>query len=128
MTNDVKSFVWIMNCEWQTPEDFFLPSDTKIVKIKARTSGSLVGGIRASFSNNVVTDETWICEEDGGKGEPKNATIATFYKIENMTGNDFSGDAAKAQWIWAKNPSATSVWCVKTFSKLRGASWYKILL
>ena len=125
MTNDVNSFVWILNCDWRTPEDFFLPSNTKVVTIKARTNGSLAGGIRASFSNNVVTDKTWICAEDGEKGEPKNAT--TVNEIENMTGSDFSGDAAKAQWIWAENPSATSVWCVKTFSKSRGTSWYKIL-
>ena len=128
MTNDVNSFAWILNCDWRTPEDFFLPSNKKIVTIEARTNGSLAGGIRASFSNNVVTDETWLCAEDGGKGGPRSATTATFYENENMQGNDFSGDAAKAQWIWAENTSATSVWRVKTFSKSRGTSWYKILL
>ena len=69
MTIDVNSLVWILNCDWETPEDFVVPNNTKIVTIKAYTNGSHVGGILASFSNNVVMDEAWLGMEKAKTGK-----------------------------------------------------------
>ena len=118
VTTDVNSLVWILNCDWETPEDFVVPNNSKIVTIKAYTNGSHVGGILASFSNNVVTDEAWLCMEKGENWE--NATTVKINgksSLPKPTGDDFSGEAARAQWIWVRNTSATNVTCKRTFSK-----------
>jgi hypothetical protein len=53
----------------------------------------------------------------------KNAT--TFgdngtHSIPKPPSEDFSsGEAAKAQWIWVENVTASHVWCMKEFGKLR---------
>ena len=128
VTIDVNSLVWILNYDWETPEDFVVPNNTKIVTIKAYTNGSHVGGILASFSNNVVTDEAWLCMEKGENWE--NATTVKMNGTTSLpkpTGDDFSGDAATAQWIWVKNTSATNVACKRTFSKSNNSMLYKIL-
>jgi hypothetical protein len=121
---------WILNCNWDKPEDFFLPKNTQVVTIKADTNGSEMGGILASFSNHEVTDETWLCGECtsfnsslSGLECMKNAT--TFgdngtHSIPKPPSGDFSsGEAAKAQWIWVENVTASHVWCMKEFGKLR---------
>jgi hypothetical protein len=120
---------WIMNCNWQTPEDFFLPKNTQVVTIKAHTNGRDMGGILASFSNHVVTDETWLC----GECTSFNSSLSGLECMKNATtfgetgtpsilkppGYDFSGEAAKAQWIWVENVTTSHVWCMKEFGKLR---------
>ena len=114
VTIDVNSLVLILNCDWRTPEDVVVPNNTKILTIKAYTSGSHVGGILASFSNNVVTDEAWLCMEKGENWE--NATTVKINGTSSLpkpTGDDFSGDAARAQWIWVKNTSATYQRCMQ---------------
>ena len=110
---DVNSLVWILNCDWKTPEDFVVPQNTQIVAITAHTNGSHMGGILASFSNNVVTNETWHCMENG---DNEKTEIATTSNLPKPT-DDFSGGAARARWIWVKNIHATHVACIKTFSK-----------
>ena len=125
---DVNSLVWILNCEWETPEDFVVPNNTQTVTITAHTNDSHMGGILASLSNNVVTDEAWLCVEKGENWE--NATTVKINGTSSLpkpTGDDFSGDAARAQWIWVKNTSATNVSCKRTFSKSNNSMLYKIL-
>ena len=107
----------ILNCNWDEPEDFVLPGNTRIVTITARTNGSHVGGILASFSNNEVTDKTWRCEETAPNSTIENATTSEENGTLSILGKDFSGDAANAQWIWVKNTMATHVRCMKTFGK-----------
>ena len=107
----------ILNCNWDEPEDFVLPGNTRIVTITASTNGSHVGGILASFSNNEVTDKTWRCEETAPYSAIKNATTFEENGKLSILGEDFSGDAANARWIWVKNTKATRVQCVKTFGK-----------
>ena len=56
-----------------------------------------------------------------GKGENwENATTVKINGTSSLlkpTGDDFSGDAARVQWIWVRNNGATNVTCKRTFSK-----------
>ena len=51
--------------DWRKPQRFTLPVDTKNVTIKAHNPYN-VGGILASFSNNLVTDGSWECADMKG--------------------------------------------------------------
>jgi hypothetical protein len=112
-----------------TAKNFVIPGDTKYVKIKANNAGH-VGGILASFSNGVLTDESWECA-DMSSCNSKNCDSkpkwrqAVSYGLNNKTiwpwGTFFKkavhGIERKARWIWVADRYAKSVWCMKSFSK-----------
>jgi hypothetical protein len=122
--------VYTDNKDWRKAESFTLPGNTKYVIIKARNDPRDVGAILASFSNGVLTDESWECANMGShnsadcESEPEWHN-ATEYGPNNKTTRPWgtqlekaiSGIEPKAQWIWITSAYATSVWCKKTFSK-----------
>ena len=54
---------YILNKDWRVAQRFTLPVDTNVVTIKGGNDPNNVGGILASFSNDVVTDDTWQCAD-----------------------------------------------------------------
>jgi hypothetical protein len=112
--------VYTDNKDWEKAENFTLPGNTKYVIIKARNYPGDVGAILASFSNGVITDESWECAEirshDSGNYERK--PVWQQAKSNQIKSNKaISGIEPKAEWIWITNAYAESVWCKKTFSK-----------
>ncbi len=116
-------------CEWQKAEHFTLRGDTKVVTIKAHNDKGLqdVGGILASFSNNVVTDESWNCtdmimcpRENSDCEGLANWQPAKTYGHNNKKispWSEISKIKQTAQWIWVENKVAKRVWCRKTFGE-----------
>ena len=113
-------------CHWKIPERFTLRGDTKVVTVKAHNDPGNVGAILASFSNGVVTDDSWQCanmdECTLNNSECANWQKAKIYCLgtscswdPNM--KDQISEAQSAQWIWVENAEATRVWCKKTFGK-----------
>ena len=100
--------------------------------IKAHNPNS-VGGILASFSNNVVTDDSWECTVkkdcgsscDDGSFHPAWGPAVVYGRNDETTTPWYKANKGKlnqiesnAQWIWVENKVATAVWCRKTFGKL----------
>ena len=95
---------------------FVYPEDTKTVTIKAQGRNK---GIFASFSNGIVTDESWTCCSDvsgpcHSDYEWENASIVT-----NASFRRPQEIASNAKWIWISNSRARSVWCKRTFGKFK---------
>ena len=111
-----------INCEWNMAQgSFVLPSDTQVVTIKAHNRGG-AGATLASFSNNVVTNESWSCAECLNKSDcdESNFKPAVTYgpNGHHPWTTNIPGIASSAQWIWVKKSKATHVWCRVTFRKL----------
>ena len=118
----------ILNKVWEVAQRFTLPADTKVVTIKGGNDPGNVGGILASFSNGVVTDDTWQCADMSlcttGKCEsPVTWQDAQTYGVNGETNRPWHGQGrfqeieSTAKWIWVNNSLATRVWCNKTFGK-----------
>ncbi|XP_028409320.1 uncharacterized protein LOC114531923 [Dendronephthya gigantea] len=120
-----------VNNDWQTPQQFTLPGDTRSVLIKAHNDPGNVGGILASFNNNVVTNDSWECADMKDCGfscdirssyyawKPavrygRNDDTRTPWHIGN--GGKIKHIKSNAQWIWVENSRAKDVWCRKTFA------------
>jgi hypothetical protein len=111
----------VLNETLEQPQRFVFPEDTQVVTIKARACG----GILASFSNDIVTDESWYCTDSsscssGGCSSSKWENAVTVRK------NGFFSTlpkppeiASSAQWIWISHSSAPSVWCKRTFGRFK---------
>ncbi len=115
-------------CEWWTAEHFTLRGDTNVVTIKAHNDpDNNVGGILASFSNNVVTDESWQCADMSSWPAVTNASweqAVTYGLNSDPIGGEkkwtnITEIALSAKWIWVDDSTATRVWCRKTFGKLK---------
>ena len=116
-----------VSCELFVAERFTLREDTKVVTIKAHNDPGDVGAILASFSNDVVTDESWECAKCNS--ENCNST-ASWEQAKSYGNNNGHADPwgtvhnqiirtinTAAQWIWVSSRGATKVWCKKTFGK-----------
>ncbi len=123
-----------INDDWKTAENITLPGNTKYVVIKAHNDPGNVGGILASFSNGVVTNnESWQCADmsscKSASCEHKLEWLpAVSYGLNNKytypwgiilerEKRNISEIEQTAQWIWVGNKCAKRVWCKKTFSK-----------
>ena len=113
-----------VNGNWWTAKEYALPGNTKYVAIEARNPNHN-GGILASFSNDVVTDESWQCADMNSchlHWRSCNWRRAISYgSNNNSTRTVLKGKIPKierkAQWIWVNDQSTTWVKCKKTFSK-----------
>ena len=117
-----------VNGDWTVSEKLTLAGDTKVVTIKGDNDPNDVGGILASFSNGVVTDDTWQCAQIGScTNKCEDSVTWKDAKTYGLKGNKtypwgeqgiaFEEIESTAKWIWVDNSSATSVWCRKTFGK-----------
>ena len=115
-------------CGWKTPGRFTLPGDTKVITIKAHNDPGPddKGGLLASFSNHVVTDESWQCADMSSCTSAYCESVATWQQAKRYGINHASPSpwnrkmseiADTAQWIWVTDSIAKRVWCKKTFGK-----------
>ncbi len=122
--------VYDINDDWMTAQNIALPGNTKYVIIKAHNDPGYVGGILASFSNGVVTNESWQCAnmrscDSDCEGNPEWLPAESYgpkdsnpwRSVLKNTNRNISEIKQTAKWIWVKDAKATSVWCRKTFSK-----------
>ena len=126
LTTDVGE-MYNVNKNWQTAQNIALPGNTTYVVIKAHNDPGNVGGILASFSNGVITNnESWQCADMSSCNSASCERIpkwlpAVSYGLNNKDTfpwrRDLSEIEQTAQWIWVSNKSAIRVWCKKTFSK-----------
>ena len=115
-----------------TPKSFTLTGDTKIVTIKAHNEVGGPGGILASFSNKVLTDESWDCADmkgrhpfcSNGSSGPLWKPAVTYGRNDNAStiwyqfrGRKLDEIESNAQWIWVNDSTATEVWCRRMFGK-----------
>ena len=92
---------------WWKSYHFSLPGNTKSVAIEGFNYPNTPGGIFASFSNGVVTNDSWHCAETNCRGESCRETTTYTYSLRN----------GPKKYIWVQNSHATRVWCNKTFGK-----------
>ena len=112
------------NGNWQKAEHVHIPGNTKWVEIKAQNPGD-VGGILASFSNGVVTDESWQCADVSEASKPVwGQAVGYGYNNKDTEpwGRVNGGKAipeieSRAQWIWVSDRYAETVLCMKNFCK-----------
>ncbi len=128
MTTDVGE-MYDINKNWKIAQNIALPGNTKYVVIKAHNGPNSVGGILASFSNGVVTNESWQCADMSScnsncEHNPKWLPAVSYglnnedtYPWGTILRRHISGIKQTAKWIWVEKAKATSVWCTKTFSK-----------
>ncbi|CAB4040197.1 Hypothetical predicted protein, partial [Paramuricea clavata] len=97
----------------QQASKFTSPADTQNVTIiAAKNPGSSAAGILASFSNGIVTDDSWRCRKD-----PSNLNkwekASTYRRNDlNISWNQAISEIKQnAQWIWVKDLSASRVQC-----------------
>ena len=100
-----------MNLRSKQPHRFVLPEDTKTVTIKA-PSGS--EGILASFSNGIVTDDSWSCDASGPHFPNPNWQNASVTEPNVSRPQEI---ASNANWIWIRDSDTTSVRFKRTFGK-----------
>ena len=95
-------------CHGFVLEQFTLPANTKVVTVKAHNSHGM-GGILASFSNNVVTDGSWQCA-DMSWCNTKDCRVkwerAAAGSLERNYDRKIPGIKQSALWIWAQNQTA----------------------
>lgn len=101
---------------WTEEESFSLPGNTRGIVIEGINGKNSPGAILASFSNGIVTDESWECISGDSRNNttwPKaipygsnNANVKPWKRaIDNI--------AANAKWIWTSEKTEVNVLCRK---------------
>ena len=93
--------------KWNLASTHIIPPDTQLIRVKCHSTGG-PGGFLASFSNGVVTDDSWQCAREGGDLAPANVLNANGGEVE-----DISRDA---NWIWAPESVANTVFCERSLN------------
>ena len=107
------------NGDWTVHETFTLLSNTTGVVIDATNPGN-VGAMLASFSNGVVTDESWQCISSSSKStQPEWPKAATYGRNDGTTSpwGKIDNINETAQWIWTSNRYEKSITCRKSFGE-----------
>lgn len=122
---------------WPQSSKFRVPIGTKVVGIECDDVG-VVGGILASFSTGMVTDDTWQCSS---RFSPSWASFSfagnwpSAHKIGKhgmSPWNTISEISSNAQWIWTPgwHGQDTKVFCRKVIvpGKLLGSNTLYVML
>ena len=103
--------------DWTSSTEYIIPGNTRVISVSGVDWGGRYFGLLGSFSNGMVTNSSWKCEDDEYSGWnspdfddsswPAAVEVATHgvnpWKI-------ISGIASTAKWIWtAGDPS--NVYC-----------------
>ena len=113
------------NGDWTVHETFTLLSNTTGVVIDATNDPDYYGAMLASFSNGVVTDESWECINSSLKSTqtewPKAVTYGnndeTTFPWGTILKEKIANIKETAQWIWTINRYEKSVTCRKSFGE-----------
>ena len=127
---------------WNAARWFSFPSATKVITVFVYNGPNGFGGFLGVFSNGVVTDSSWKCNESSIKPEDgweqTNFTDNTWpnaFVRQDNSGRQSStrviGIPNDVHWISAENHEATRFTCRRRFSKeerLRKSSKYSVSL
>lgn len=100
------------HCDWKKIKQFLIPGFTKVVSVKGM-SASLDSGILGSFSNGLVTNESWKCSLHWFLGwsspdfddSPWSAAVVVA-EYGNIPGID-----PAAKWIWTNPRGFDEAYC-----------------
>ncbi|XP_078352806.1 uncharacterized protein LOC144637620 [Oculina patagonica] len=105
------------NEDCRRPTYFIIPGNTRLISIKAKPS-KFQGGILGSFSNGLVTNESWKCTDDFYLGwniphfDDSNWPLAVVVaKYGDIPWGPIPVIAATAKWIWTAGPGLGTVYC-----------------
>ncbi|ESO95290.1 hypothetical protein LOTGIDRAFT_160410 [Lottia gigantea] len=114
--------------DWRVGFPVVFPARAQVLAFDCLDEG-VIGGIRGSFSNGMVTDSAWKCstsDDDGWRelrfddSEWQNATIQT----HSQWGNEPTSISSEAKWIWTAGDTADRhVFCRR---RLRSATSKKV--
>ena len=94
------------NSDWRKATNFVIPGDTRVVSVEGRNT-ILDSGILGSFSNGLVTNESWKCSNiwSPGLNSPDfddsqwSAAVVVAEHGASPWG-DIKGIDLAAKWIW----------------------------
>ena len=116
---------------WKIASPVTLLANTTCVVIEGKTTGggkgTDVGAILGSFSNDILTDESWQCiKSNAAKSQLVWPKAKSHARNNNRTGNAwivyYLGTPVphidgNAMWIWTENKKEESVTCRRSFGK-----------
>ena len=101
---------------WKVASTFVIPGDTRVVSVLGRDTG-VKFGILGSFSNGLLTDESWKCSSNGSSGWnfPYFDDSPWPHAVVGAQHGDspwryIQGIAKPAKWIWTAGGDST-VYC-----------------
>ena len=104
------------NGMWNRPETFLIPGDTQVISVAGKDSG-VKYGLLGSFSNGLVTNESWRCSGVLSPGWNSPDFDDQQWPLAVVVANHgdspwgfISGIASKAKWIWTSR-QYSDVYC-----------------
>lgn len=100
------------NENWIRATVFAIPGNTRVISVMAKAYG-FQRGLLGSFSNGLVTNESWKCTDDKYLGwniphlDDSNWPAAVVL-AKQLT---IAGIASTAKWIWTAGPGVGTVYC-----------------
>ena len=102
---------------WKVSSTYLIPGDTRVISVKGKNNKGRYG-ILGSFSNELVTNESWKCCSVRSPGwnspdfDDRNWSHAV---VVGEHGENrwrvISGIAQTPKWIWAAGKYASEVYC-----------------
>ena len=114
---------------WKVASPVTLLANTTCVVIEGKTTGGVhdVGAILGSFSNGILTDESWQCIiSNAAKSQLVWPKAKSYARNDIKTGSvwiNYNADKPvanidrNATWIWTKNEKEESVMCRGSFGE-----------
>ena len=103
--------------DWTVSSTYLIPGDTRVISVLGKDSG-VAYGILGSFSNGLVTNESWKCSSDlyPGWNSPDfddrhwpHAVVVGKHGVSPW--HNIPGIAQTAKWIWAAGKYTDKVYC-----------------
>lgn len=106
------------NENWIRPTEFIIPGNTRVISVKAKPV-RFQHGILGSFSNGLVTNESWKCTDDYYLGwnipylDDSNWPAAMVVAKHGASpwAKTIAGISSTAKWIWTAGPGFDTVYC-----------------
>ena len=116
---------------WQVASPVTLLANTTCVVIEGKTTGGVkgndVGAILASFSNGILTDESWQCIISNAaksqlvwpkaKSHARNNIKTDSVWIKKNSNKPVANIDGNATWIWTEKNNEERVTCRRSFGK-----------
>ena len=105
------------NGNWQIADTFLVPGNSRVISVAGKDAGSEFG-ILGSFSNGLVTNESWKCSSVlyPGWNSPDFDDRQWPYAVVIKNHGDspwgfINGIAKTAKWIWTAGQDDNEVFC-----------------
>ena len=105
------------NENWIRATDFVIPENTRVISVMAKAV-RFDHGILGSFSNGLVTNESWKCTKDRYLGwnsphfDDRTWPAAVVLGKHGVSPwGTIAGIGMNAKWIWADRPGFDTIYC-----------------